>query len=418
MQERLNCVLLLLVLTLVCGPTRAAAPTAESIVELRTLAGKSVASERDEQAALFDYYFQEQHLKYETRLAELKMKASVPAWRIPYSTEIHPLSWGGLSAGGRGRSRYGGSSALATYDRAFNEGQGLADSYESRRVLGGSDRALFPGWRMRRSNEGWEGYCSGFTASTIRHPEPVKAVDAGTVGGRAGVVIQPAEIKALLCAIYNHTTEDSFLYLAPPSARDGGPNMGTFHLALANYIGEAGHPLGINRTKGVAAWNNPVYAYEVTSIQDGETVGTLHYKTVETTITYTFYGSDAAQQTDAETGDRQGHTTQAMAFRYALALDADGRIVGGSALSYNGHFLWLPLYAVQGKQDGSLPGNPYLDVHQVLTLARAAALPEVQKKFDQATVGIQPQLAEAELAPAASGEPAEPQADSAAPTEP
>jgi hypothetical protein len=45
------------------------------------------------------------------------------------------------------------------------------------------------------------------------------------------------------------------------------------------------------------------------------------------------------------------------------------------------------LYAVQGKQDGSVPGNPYVDVKTVIALAKASALPEVQKKFDEATIG-------------------------------
>ena len=129
----------------------------------------------------------------------------------------------------------------------------------------------------------------------------------------------------------------------------------------------------------------------MTSIQDGESRQGLHYKTVETTITYSFYGSDSANQTDLETGARQGNTKQAMAFRYTLALDEDGHIVGGTALSYNGHFLWLPLYAVQGKEDGSAPGNPYVNVEKVLALARAAAIPEVQEKFDEATVGNAPE---------------------------
>ena len=66
----------------------------ESNVEQRTVGGKRVLSERDEQEQLFDYYFQDRNLKYETKLSELKTEASVPAWRIPYSAAIHPLSQG------------------------------------------------------------------------------------------------------------------------------------------------------------------------------------------------------------------------------------------------------------------------------------------------------------------------------------
>jgi len=365
-----------------------ASVTAESNVEKREVRGKTVPSERDEQEALFNYYFREKKLTYETRLKELKESASVPTWRIPYSADIHPQSAGGMGdIRGRGRrTRYGGSSSLSIYDRAFNDGRDLANSHEVRRVLG-SDAALFTGIRLRRNNEGWEGYCSGFTASTIRHPEPVKPVDAGTVGGAPGIVFQPADIKALLSSIYNRTTDDSYIYVAPPSANDGGPNMGTFHLALANYIGRAGHPIGIDRTKGQASWNNPIYAYEVASIRDAGEGPHVHYKTVETTITYSFYGSDSGIQTDQATGEVHGNTKQTMALRYTLAVDDEGRIMGGTALSDSGYFLWISLYAVQGKPDGSTPGNPYIDVKKVISLARASALPETQKKFDEAVIG-------------------------------
>lgn len=378
----------------------------DSNVRPREVDGRTVDSERDEQESLFNYYFRQQGYKYKTVLADLERDAAVPSWRIPYSAAIHPESGGGMSdvrsarpAGlfaRRGRSSASGSSALALYDRAFNGGEGSANSYEIQRIMGTS-RALFPGLRMRQNAESWEGYCSGFTASTIKHPEPVRAVDAGDVGGTAGIVLQPADIKALLTCIYNRTTPDSYLYLAPPSGRDGGPNMGTFHLALANYIGRAGHPVGMDRTKGQVAWNNPIYAYKVNSIDDAGTADGLQYKTVQTTVTYSHYGSDAERQTDSETGERVGNRKQSMTFRYTLALDDQGRVVGGRALSSSGHFLWIPLYAAQATRDGSVQGNPHLDVRKVIALARASALPEAQAKFDAATIGprIDPTLASA-----------------------
>lgn len=384
MRRAIASVLVLSLVATFCAAKQAKAQTtAESNIEKRQVNGKTAQSERDEQEALFNYYFQDRKLTYELKLSELKKSASTPAWRIPYSADIHSQQAGGMGEIGGRRSR--GSSSLSVYDRAFNDGRNLANGYEVQRILG-TDRALFPGMRMRRNNEGWEGYCSGFTGSTIRHPEPVKAVDAGQVGGTPGVVFQPSDIKALLSSIYNRTTDDSYIYVAPASASDGGPNMGTFHLALGNYIGRAGHPIGIDRTKGTAPWNNPIYAYEVTSIVDAGDGDHIHYKTVDTTITYSFYGSDAQTQTDEKTGEIQGNVKQTMDLRYTLAVDDEGKIVGGTALSDCGYFLWIPLYAVQGKEDGSAPGNPFLDVKKILALARASALPETQKKFDEAVM--------------------------------
>lgn len=362
--------------------------TMESNVQQRTVAGKVVPSERNEQESLFNYYFRDRKLKYETRLSELKTSASVPAWRIPYSGWIYPHSSGGMSSvasgGRRGVASY---SPLAVYDRAFQGGGDSANSYEASHVLGGSRSTFFVGLRMRRVNEGWEGYCSGLTAASIRHPEPINPVDAGKVGGTPGVVLQPYDIKALLANIYNRTVDDSFLYLAPPSARDGGPNMGTFHLTLANYIGQAGHPIGIDRTKGRAPWNNAIYSYQVDSIHDAGQGEHLHYKLVDATITYSYYSSDVGRQTDAESGEVRANQRQSMALRYTLGVDDEGRIVGGTALTDSGYFLWLPLYAVQARPDGSTPGNPHLDVRKVLALARASADPQTQKKFDEATIG-------------------------------
>lgn len=374
----------------------------ESNVRPRVIGGKTWPSERDEQEALFNYYFHDQKLKYETRLSRLKTAASVPGWRIPYSGWIYPRSSGGMSslAGGGGRSR-GGYSPLAVYDNAFHNGQSSANSNEQAQVLGGGGSGWFLGARMRRANEGWEGYCSGLTAASIRHPEPIHAVDAATAGGTPGVIFQPSDIKALLACIYNRTVDASFLYLAPPSAWDGGPNMGTFHLALANYIGQAGCPVGIDRTKGRAPWNNPIYDYKIDSLSDAGQGDHLHYKLVDATITYSYYSSDYGQQTDSASGEVRDNQRQAMALRYYLAVDDQDRIVGGTALSDSGHFLWLPLYAVQAKEDGAAPGNPHLDVRKVLALARASANPATQKKFDAVTIGprIDPALSETPGAP-------------------
>jgi len=402
MQRLSTGVLLALLIAIPCGHGKANAEpiSTDSNVRKRTFDGKSVQSERDEQEALFNYYFRNQNLKYETTLANLKKEASVPSWRVPYSAAIHPESSGGLgNVGGRaglfGRRGAGGSSALSKYDSAFNGGQNLANSFEVRRIMG-TDRALFPRMRMRRNSEHWEGYCSGFTAATIRHPEPVRPVDASKAGGAAGVVFQPSEIKALLTGIYNRTTDDSYLYLAPPSATDGGPNMGTFHLTLANYVSRAGCPVGFDRTKGQTAWNNPIYSYKVTSISDAGHRDDVHYKDVVTTVTYSYYGSDSQRQTDQDTGARVDNSKQSMTLRYTLALDKGGKIVGGRAHNAAGHFLWMPLYAVQAKKDGSVPGNPHMDVKKVLALAKASALAEVQKKYDEVVIGpaVDPSLEE------------------------
>jgi len=84
-----------------------------------------------------------------------------------------------------------------------------------------------------------------------------------------------------------------------------------------------------------------------------------------------------------------------MVIRYQLELDAEGKIVGGRALSHAGHSLWIPLFAVQGVPDQSSPGNPHLDVQKIIALARRSALPDIQAKYDRVVIGqmIDPQIA-------------------------
>jgi hypothetical protein len=389
----------------------AQAQRAESNVHKRQHNGGEVQSERDEQEALFNWYFRERDLKFVTKYEDLKTAAMVPKWRVPYSAEIHPESAGGLSSrGGRsgGSTRTGlfgrqirtsggrssGNGALSKYDTAFSTGRS-ANEYEQWRLsAAGPPRYGLFGRRLSSNgsgNEGWEGYCSGFTSATIRHPEPVRAVDARAVGGRAGVVFQPHDIKALLSCIYNRTTDDSYLYVAPASGGDGGPNMGTFHLAITNYVGQAGCPIGIDRTKGRVAWNNPIYSYKVNSVKNVATRGGITYKRLNTTLTYSFYGSDTTRQTDAE-GNRVNLVKQSKNYDYVLALNKDGEIVGGKSYSDSGHFLWIGLFAVQASKDQKAPGNPNIDVRRVLALARASAMPEVQKKYDEAGIVMGPRV--------------------------
>jgi hypothetical protein len=142
--------------------------------------------------------------------------------------------------------------------------------------------------------------------------------------------------------------------------------MGTFHLTLANYIGQAGYPVGIDRAKGQVSWNNPIYAFTVDSIRDAGSDSEYQYKDVQTTVTYTYYGSDTHRQTDVASAELVGNRRQSMTFRYRLALDDQGHIVGGRAQSGSGHFLWIPLYPVQARADGTAPGNPYVDVKKVI----------------------------------------------------
>ena len=101
---------------------------AESNVSKRMIQGELAPSERDEQESLFNYYFRDQNLVYETEFAKLKTSAKVDSWRIPYSAAIYPERSGGLAA-----ARSSTGTVLGKYDLAFHDGRSLAESYDRRR---------------------------------------------------------------------------------------------------------------------------------------------------------------------------------------------------------------------------------------------------------------------------------------------
>ena len=72
MRQFLISALIALIATTAPDVRGADAPAStDSNVEKREVRGESVQSERDEQEALFHYYFRQRTLKYETRLKEL-----------------------------------------------------------------------------------------------------------------------------------------------------------------------------------------------------------------------------------------------------------------------------------------------------------------------------------------------------------
>jgi hypothetical protein len=98
---------------------------AESNTRPRVVRGEPVPSERDEQESLFNGYFRDRNLAYETQFAKLKTSAQVDPWRIPYSAAIYPERSGGLAA-----ARSSSGTVLGKYDLAFHQGRSLAESYD------------------------------------------------------------------------------------------------------------------------------------------------------------------------------------------------------------------------------------------------------------------------------------------------
>ncbi len=286
-------------------------------------------------------------------LAELPAEGKVPEFRVPYAGHDYPDRAGGTI------------NVMQKYDRAFNRGS-LATEWEHDDIRvhrnGRSDefrRGLF-GRMIRARNRvpSWYGHCNGWTAATIRHAEPQKAVV------RNGVTFTPADIKGLLAEIYMYSATEHL------GGLDEAINPATLHVSLANWIGLGSHPIGMETALGETVINYPIYAYKmkINKLSDRQTE-------VQNTITYTL---NTPREFDK--GPQQSRT---MYFHYLLDTSAEGKITGGRYLGDSARIdmLWTPLLPVQGGEKGNERGNPHVNVKEVLALWRESVPDEIRKQW-------------------------------------
>jgi hypothetical protein len=295
-------------------------------------------------------------------LEKLPEEGSVREYRIPYSGHDYPDGNGGTDVP-VGRM---GVSPLRKYDHAFNEGQLLATRFEREDIASGrrSYYVTVPnGWfsqtrRLVTSAPGWYGHCNGWTAATIRHAEPQQDVV------RNGVTFTPADIKALLADIYMYTETEHL------GGVDHVINPGTLHITLANWLGRAEHPVGVEATPGKVVYNYPIYAYKTSIVRHSNNQAEVRLTAIH------------AVNTRYE-GDASTRLRKPMYFHYLLDLDENGEITGGSYFrdSQQVDMLWTPLKPVPGGEAGNERGNPHIDVDEVMAMWRESVPKELREKW-------------------------------------
>ncbi len=296
------------------------------------------------------------------RLADLPADGKVPDVRVPYSGFDYPDRSGGTMP------------AMMKYDHAFHGNRMLATEWERRDVgvhksgrdarpprAGGLVRiGLFQRIRASRGPQTpyWYGHCNGWTAAAIRHAEPQFNVT------RNGVVFTPADIKGMLAEIYMYT-ETEFL-----GGVDTVIHPALLHLALTNWLGRGGHPIGMESAIGEVVINYPIYSYKskITPLSD---------RSVEVSVTATF-----AMNTNRETNEPARYNKQAF-YHYRLDLDDQEQIVGGRYYSDSSQIdmLWAPLNPIQGGAKGNERGNPHVDINEVLAIWRASVPEDIRKQW-------------------------------------
>lgn len=332
-------------------------------------------AEAQQQSDIFYDIWDQQFVK---KLKELP--SSGEARKKPYTGHWYPHKHNGTARVFKGRS----VSALHKYDRAFPA----------------SDGSSSVDWELRYHSSrarNWTGHCNGFAAASQRHLEPQFDVI------RNGVRFTPADVKTLLAEVHLHvhskilggrrcnnvtivgdTISPSSGATCPAGsqavmlnngkakcvknkpARAPSPhlsacedvNAGTFHLAVANWVGKREQTIVFDKEAYDQVWNYPLFKYHIAPES--------RYLTKKEALRYTGYVGDRYPFNSAATAfyytkmqigyaevlnnDENNHPTfkeSSEVYTYILELNDFGEIIGGEWIgdSYHSHpdFLWVAL---------------------------------------------------------------------------
>jgi hypothetical protein len=285
---------------------------------------------------------------FEWKFESLPTEGTVPKERLPYSGYIYPDRSGGTA------------DALRKYDQAFHGGRLQATAYEREDTKYFKEGARSGPLRFlsRRATPDWHGHCNGWAAAAIRHAEPQDTVV------RNGVKFTPADIKALLAEVYIYNDLDHLIGLDYPM------DAGVFHAIVTNWVGRGSHGLGMEADPGEEKWNYPVYAFTSSSAERSS-------NTLEVKLNLAYMKDSNGEFFESPRLARYKE------FHYRLYLNRAGAIIGGDFYpdSERIEMLWVPLRPKRSGQEGNEPGNPYLDVEQVLAIWRSSVPADVRSQW-------------------------------------
>ena len=372
-------------------------------------------AEASEQAEIFYDIWDDDFIKKFKDLPEYG-----EARKKPFTGHWYPHHYGGTARVFPGKSY----SALQKYDQAFPASDGTA-----------------VGWERRfHSSVGskWTGHCNGFAAASQRHLEPRVAVK------RNGVIFTPADIKTLLTEIHQHVhtymlggrrcrnvlvekisagggascpagyrkimlSNGKTKCIRNAPTRAPSPhlsncedvNAGTFHLALANWVGRREQTIVFDKEAYHQVWNYPLFSYHLGQESrfiskaealrlTGQRGHRYPFNSAATSFYYAKMHIGYAQVLQNSESDRPIFKKSSEVYTYILEIDDFGDIVGGEWIgdSYHTHpdFLWIALEPQKSMTESearrvmsgstlqrylqgmSSRANPYLDIATVMDL--------------------------------------------------
>ncbi len=244
------------------------------------------------------------------RVQEGRLEAAVPESNLP---------WRGFWWSYKSNALAGTSvSPLAKYDRYVSARTGVSPRVAS--------------WERTYhayKDVAWEGHCNGWAASAVLRAEP----KTSKYHQQSGVVFTVADQKGILaeedyCAAVAFYGRRNYGY-ASNDPRDIYP--AEFHKVLTYYIGQVGKVVAMDYVSSRPVDNHLVSGYTMDLVQNSATTFTV-------TAKLTVHKYDASYSKPPGVAP-----TYIRTYKYSLRVDAAGNAVGGSWLSANPDFIWVPL---------------------------------------------------------------------------
>lgn len=175
----------------------------------------------------------------------------------------------------------------------------------------------------------WHGHCNGWAASAVLRKQPRHSVK----DPESGVVFSVVDQKGILaeadyCANvaffgkrYRGNSGDDIKDIYPAQ----------FHRVLTYYVGSLKKPVALDYYRTVTVDNHVISGYKLTTVKTAP-----HTFKVKAVLKVHKYDGNRSNQP----GTARSYTRT---YRYTLKEDGSGNLIGGSWLSTNPDFLWVPL---------------------------------------------------------------------------
>ncbi len=185
-------------------------------------------------------------------------------------------------------------------------------------------------WELSRhayNGVNWVGHCNGWTASAILRSEPtISRTDAAS-----GVTFSVSDQKGLLAELDYCVNIAIFGNRNNGEGNNGDIRPELFHKTVLYYIGSLRKPVVMDYRSGPSVDNHIASAYTMQVQQVSATQQIV-------TANMTFHGYDKVASNAVGIAPRYTRI-----YKYNLTTDSAGQITGGSWISGNPDFIWVPL---------------------------------------------------------------------------